>query len=148
MVTNTTSITAHMNERFTVQVQGSQSFTIDQPEKAGGNNAGPNPLEIFLGSLAGCVGAIGRIIAMQENLPVHGMRIDIEADMNKRGLMGRPTEDRMGFQAIRLTVDVDADMPQDEIERFVQRIQERCPIADNIKAPTPIEVKVLEPVMV
>ena len=42
-----------------------RAFTavIDEPEKLGGTNAGPNPIDIALASLAGCMNVTGHLVA-------------------------------------------------------------------------------------
>jgi uncharacterized OsmC-like protein len=42
-------------DRFVLEVRGHQLY-VDQPREAGGSDAGPTPTELFVASLAGCVG--------------------------------------------------------------------------------------------
>jgi putative redox protein len=45
-------------DRFTISVRG-HDITIDQPLGDGGDDEGPTPSELFVASLAGCVGSWG-----------------------------------------------------------------------------------------
>lgn len=101
-------------------------------EMAGGNDEGPNPLEIFLSSLPACICAIGRIIANQRRIDLRGIEVELEGDIDKDFLMGKTTEGRAGFTEIRSFVHIDADMTKAEKEAFLKDIALRCPIADNM----------------
>ena len=125
-------LSASMAEGFKTNIHCSKPFVIDQPKAMGGNDEGPNPLEVFLSSLPACICAIGRIISNQKRLDVKGIHVDLEGDIDKDFLLGKTEEGRSGFTEIRVFVDINADMTQDEKESFVKEIQKRCPIADNI----------------
>lgn len=53
--------------------------------------------------------------------------------------MGKSKYYRAGFQGIKVITTIEADMSKEEKEKFVNEIDERCPIADNIAGITPIE---------
>lgn len=133
MPKSTIKVSALMGETYRTQINCSHPFVIDQPKMAGGNDEGPNPLEIFLASLPACICAIGRIIATQRRIPLRGMDVEVEGDIDKDFLMGKTTEGRSGFTEIRSFISIDADMTMAEKEAFLNDIAVRCPIADNIK---------------
>lgn len=120
-----------MRDGFRTEISCSNNFIVDQPKPAG-NNEGPNPMEIFLSSLPACICAIGRIIANQRRLPVHGISVKLEGDIDKDFLLGKTEEGRAGFIEIRTFVEIDADMTQEEKEAYLHDIEKRCPIADNM----------------
>ncbi len=136
-----------MGGTFSTQINCSHPFIIDQPKIAGGNDEGPNPLEIFLASLPACICAIGRIIARQRRIDLRGIEVDIEGDIDKDFLMGKTTEGRAGFTEIRSFVNIDADMTKEEKEAFLKEIAMRCPIADNIALTTVVKPVVVEKIM-
>jgi uncharacterized OsmC-like protein len=114
------------------------SVIVDQSKAGGGENAGPSPLEYLFVSLAGCISAIGRIIANQKKLPLRGMEIEVSGELNPAGLLGKDTDDRIGFKNISASVDIDADMSEEEKANFLAEIDSRCPISDNISKETPV----------
>ncbi|MBN1987003.1 MAG: OsmC family protein [Prolixibacteraceae bacterium] len=136
-------VSASMGAGFSTQINCSQPFVIDQPKAGGGNDEGPNPLEIFLSSLPACICAIGRIIANQRRIKLRGIEVDVEGDIDKDFLMGKTTEGRAGFTEIRSYVYIDADMSDEEKELFLKEIAFRCPIADNMA-----QKSVIKPVLV
>ena len=48
------SVTHQTGDRFQLQVRGHR-LTCDQPSADGGDDQGPTPTELFVGSLAACV---------------------------------------------------------------------------------------------
>jgi putative redox protein len=113
---------------------------IDQPAPAGGTDAGPIPLDVQLIALGGCVAAIGRIIANQRKLPVRGIEVSVEGDIDTDVLLGKPSDKRVGFSAIAARVKIDADMSPAEKAQFLHDIDLRCPISENLQNVTPVSV--------
>lgn len=133
------SIQADMNEGFAVTAQlGEHKVTIDQPVAARGTGLGPTPLEYFLFSIAGCIGTIGRIAAMQQKIELRGMKISVEGDYDPAGLLGKESDVRTGFQQIRIQAEIDADMTDAEKEIFLNDICHRCPLHDNTRLETDV----------
>ena len=144
MAISTMSVKGKMGEGFKTEIECSHPFVIDQPKGMGGNDEGPNPMEIFLASLPACICAIGRIISNQKRLHVRRIDATVEGDIDKDFLLGKTDEGRSGFTELRVIVDVDADMSIAEKEEFVKEIQRRCPIADNIKETTLLKPSLAE----
>lgn len=134
-------VNAKSAEGFRIDVAARDHvFVIDQAETMGGKNEGPNPMEFVLAALAGCMVTVGKIIAMQERLPIVGLDVKVEADLDVSVLMGK-AEGSAGMSGIKATIHVDApQLSREEIETFVQKIEKRCPVTDNLKNPTPISV--------
>ncbi|MEE4197378.1 MAG: OsmC family protein [Bacteroidales bacterium] len=132
MAISTVKLEAQVKEGFKTDIKCSHNFVIDQPKQGGGQDLGPNPLEIFLSSLPACICAIGKIISNQKRLNVRGINVKVEGDIDKDFLMGKSEEGRAGFTEIRSYIDVDADLSTEEKESFIREIEKRCPIADNM----------------
>ncbi|NLJ82632.1 MAG: OsmC family protein [Bacteroidales bacterium] len=132
MASMTIKVSALMKDKFRTEIQCSNPFVIDQPVAAGGNNEGPNPLEVFLSTLPACICAIGRIIANQRKIKLNKIEVKTEGDIDKDFLLGITKEGRAGFTEIRNYVTIDADMTEEEKEAFLNDIESRCPIADNM----------------
>lgn len=144
MAISTIKVSGEMGRTFSTKINCSHPFVIDQPKMAGGNDEGPNPLEVFLCSLPACICAIGRIIAQQRRIKLNGIRVTAEGDIDKDFLLGKTTEGRAGFTEIRSYVDIDAEMTSEEKQSFLEDIAARCPIADNIAKSSVIKPVVVE----
>ena len=132
-----------LNEKFKLEgdVHG-HKMVVDQPANAGGTDAGPTPLDYLFAAHAGCLGTVARIIAMQKKLPVRGIRISVEGDINTDGLLGKPTDDPIGFKEIRVTADVDGDLTKEEKETLLHDADRRCPVSFNLQNSTPVKITV------
>ncbi len=133
MAMKTVKVESTLDSKFKIEsdVRG-HVITVDQPANAGGTDAGPTPLEYLMVALAGCIGTIGRIVAMQTKREIRGMKITAEGDLNVDGLLGKPTEDPVGFKEFRILVDIDADMTAEEKDAFVHAVDARCPVSWNL----------------
>lgn len=136
------SIESKLGESFVIEtdIRGHR-IVIDQPAAASGSDSGPTPLELLFASLAGCVGTIARIIAMQRRIELRGMSIRVEGELDTDGLLGKPIDGRVGFDGITVVVDVDADMSDEEKTAFIHEVDRRCPVSENLLHATSINVK-------
>lgn len=118
---------------FRVDLQaGNHKIIIDQTQPGGGNDEGPNPLDVLLFSLGGCLGTIAAIVAKQERINLRGFDLEIEGDYDPANLMGKTTEGRAGFTEIRVNVKIDADLSDEEKKEFFHKVDSRCPTSDNL----------------
>ena len=130
MADKTVKVTSVLDGKFKIEsdIRGHAIF-VDQPANAGGTDTGPTPLEYLMVSIAGCIGSLGRIIAMQKRLDVKGMKITVEGDLNVDGLLGKKTDDPVGFKCIRVFAEIDSDMSQEEKDAYLHLVDERCPVS-------------------
>lgn len=141
---STIKVSSKMGAGFRTEVQCSHPFIIDQPKASGGTDEGPNPLEIYLTSLAGCISALARIIAMQRKINLKGVEVVVEGDIDKGFLMGQTKDGRAGFTAVRTCVKIDADMKEEEKNSYLEEIEHRCPISDNMANKSTVEIEICD----
>lgn len=71
------SVTYHGGMRHDI-VCGKHRIVTDQPVEDGGQDAGLSPVELFVGSVASCVGYfVGRFCA-RHDIPQEGLRVEAE----------------------------------------------------------------------
>jgi putative redox protein len=140
----TISIDARLEDKFKVEVKaGDRILYADQPKAGGGTDAGPNPFEYFLTSLAGCIATAARIIANQKSINLNGMTIRIEGAFDTEILLGKSRGNRAGMTEVKVTLNIDSDMPKKEKDDFAREIYSRCPVSDNIANMTPLTIQVI-----
>ena len=138
-------VVASMGEGFTVESQiRNHKVFIDQPEQGGGKDTGPTPLELLFFSLAGCLLSIARIAANQKRIALRSMEVRIEGEIDSDGLLGKNKDVRVGFPNIKAFVKMDADMTEDQKREFLEEVDLRCPVSDNLHEPTPVALELLE----
>ncbi|MCE7863798.1 MAG: OsmC family peroxiredoxin [Bacteroidetes bacterium CHB5] len=113
-------------------------FIVDEPAELGGTNLAPNPVEYILAGYAGCINVVAHITAKELNIDLKDLQIDIEGDLNPARLFGTSFTERAGYQ--QLTVSLKTKTKLDEVlkTRWLQEIENRCPVNDNLRNATPI----------
>jgi putative redox protein len=102
--------------RHTVQVRDHQ-VTVDEPIAEGGDDAGPDPLELLAVSLASCTAITMEMYAARKGWEIGHVEVDVEYSPAERGC---PTK----FQLVMRFPD---DLPEDQVERL-RTIAAKCPV--------------------
>jgi putative redox protein len=140
----TISVEAKLDQKFKLEVKaGNHTVYVDQPTNAGGMDAGPNPIEYLFTSLAGCIATTARIIAIQKRIKLNSMDIKVEGAFDTEIILGKSKENRPGVSGINVTLNIDAEMSKEEKEAYVQEIESRCPVSDNLEHPTSLKVEIV-----
>jgi len=125
-------------ETHTVVEARDFTFSVDEPTDMGGTNAGPNPVEYLLGALAGCLNVVGHQIAAEMDIEMKTIEIDIEGDLDPRKFMGQAEEPRAGYQTVDVTLTAETDADDETLGEWLEAVEERCPVSDNISNATPV----------
>ena len=118
----------------------SRRFTIsvDEPPFLGGADAHPNPIEVLLAALAGCVTAGIATNADMFGVPIDAMSIEVEADVDARGVLGHDKSVRNGVTDIRYTVTIQSPASEAEVRRCKETIDRKSPVRDTLASPVSI----------
>ena len=112
----------------------------DNPTEFGGSNTTANPAETFAFGLGACVVNTGRLIAGQWGLAPTNISAVIEGSVNLSRVLGIPSDDRAGFQGLKIRVSIEGGLSEADKERLLAEIRSRCPMCDNVENPTPFEI--------
>lgn len=120
--------------RFTANVRGHQIVT-DQPERAGGTDSGPMPLELLGASLGTCIALYVQQFCEVRDLPFAGMRVEVfqQTDRNPS---------RVAQFSVRVI------MPEELPEQYVamlDKVVQSCPAHYTLAHETEITVNVVMP---
>ncbi len=116
------------------------TLTIDEPERLGGTNKGPNPVEVLLASLAGCLDFTGTIVAKEMGYELENLEIEVEGDMDPRGVMGK-ADVPIGFQEIRVKFNDIDGIPKEDISDFLKEVENRCPVDNTLEEGVRIKIE-------
>jgi uncharacterized OsmC-like protein len=117
-------------------------FDGDHPELFAAEDKGATPTEIVLVALASCLTAGVATIAQNREIQLRSVTATLEGDMDVRGVLGADSDVRNGFGGIRVTYQIDADAPREDIEALVAQSQKRSAVYDIITNPTNVTVAV------
>lgn len=134
-------IKAHSeNPTKTVVTARNFKIIVDEPKNLGGTDDGANPVEYLLAAFAGCLNVVGHLVAREMGFSLRGIEIDMEGDLDPGKFMGKDTEERAGYQEIRVTLKPDADADAETLAMWMTAVKGRCPVSDNISNATPVKV--------
>jgi len=96
---------------------------VDQPEEAGGSDAAPTPVELFVASLASCVAHYVRKYLVRHSLPTKGMTVDAAFTMAERPA-------RVG--EINVSIDLPEGLP-DERKAALLAVASHCTVHNTLE---------------
>jgi uncharacterized OsmC-like protein len=115
----------------------------DAPPGLGGVDSGPAAVETLLIALAGCVTSGIAANAALFEVPIDGLDIELEADIDLRGLFGHDKSVRNGFSDIRYTVTIQSPASEEKVRRCKETIDRKSPVRDTLATPPNITSKLI-----
>ncbi len=115
-------------------------FDEDEPPVLLGSNLGANPVEYLLTALSGCLTTSLIAYASARGITVKGVQSRYEGDIDLRGFLGISEDVPVGYQNIRVSFSIDADISDEEKEELVRMAQKYSPVFNTISRMTPVTV--------
>lgn len=119
--------------RTQLHVRQFEPFYSDEPEELGGRDTGPSPMEYMVAAVNGCVSVMIHLIAEEMGLAYQAAELEIEGDLDVRGLKGAPNVDPH-FQAMRLQIRIKTRESRERLEELREQVERRCPGVRLIRA--------------
>lgn len=123
-------VTHDAGDRFAIEIRG-HTVVVDQPEEIGGEDEGPTPTELFVASLAACVGFYARRYLARHRLDATGLRVEVAWDMATK-------PSRVGEVTLRVVVP--ASVP-DERRAGLLAQASHCTVHNTLHQPLPIAIE-------
>jgi uncharacterized OsmC-like protein len=120
--------------------RSAQSFDLDEPPVLLGKNKGANPVEYLLVALSGCLTTSLIAHASAKGIEVRKVESRYEGDLDLRGFLGISEEVEVGYQNIRVTFKIDADITEEQKEELIRMAQKYSPVFNTVTKKTPISV--------
>lgn len=115
---------------------GKHRIITDQPVEDGGQDAGMSPVELFVGSLAGCVGYfVGRFCG-RHGIPQEGLSVEAEWTM---------AEGPHRIGRIDIGIHFSHRITTEQKERLL-KVAHGCTVHQSIAVPPNIDIKLNSPV--
>lgn len=115
-----------------IQVRDLSPFIVDEPERLGGTNEGPNPLEYLLGAVSACTSIIINYAAKEQNFRYDGVRFSAEGTLDPRGFKGVEGVTTY-FQTVNINVILETEESNENILALKETVEKRCPIYNLLK---------------
>jgi uncharacterized OsmC-like protein len=98
--------------------------------------------DMLLEALAACAGVTLRAVATALEIPVRGGTIDVEGDLDFRGTLGVSKEAPVGFREIRLSLNLDSDATQEQLDTLLKLTERYCVVLQTLRSSPPVTTMV------
>src|SRR4029450_12892016 len=129
------SVAHQTGDRFQLQVRGHR-LTCDQPPADGGTDQGPTPTELFVASLAACVGFYARRALARHHLDATGLRVEAAYTMSP----DRPA--RVDTITLRLLLPQPLEPNR---RRALLAVVEHCTVHNSLSTPPQVRITLSAP---
>lgn len=115
-------------------------FTNGEPPILLGKNEGANPVEFLLHALAGCVTTTTILHATARGIRIDSLSTELEGDIDLRGLLGLDDSVSPGYEGIRMTMRIEADCSDEELESLLSFVYTHSPVCTTVCRPVPVKL--------
>lgn len=120
---------------------GERRIRADEPEKLGGTDTAPNPVEYALAALGSCQAITYRVWADRLGLSLDRVRVHVAGDLDLKGFFGLDPSTRPGFGGVDVRVELDGPEEEESYKRLFQVVNRHCPVLDLFENPVPVELR-------
>ncbi|HTC23581.1 MAG TPA: OsmC family protein [Gemmatimonadales bacterium] len=89
--------------------------------------------DMLLEALVACAGVTLRAVATALEIPIRGGQLRAEGDLDFRGTLGVVKDVPVGFQAIRLSIDLDTDAGPEQLDRLLALTERYCVVLQTLR---------------
>lgn len=144
--------------RITLSARGS---TTDQPvtcsidigrmvyeaqahEGVAGPGTGPCSGDLLLGALAACAQVTTQMVATSMGIAFERIEVVVEGDLDLRGTLGIARDVPVGFDAIRLRLEIDAPGASvEELAELHEKAERYCTVLQTLRTPPAITTELV-----
>lgn len=126
--------------RSSVSVRGFAPIASDEPVGLGGDDTAPNPVEQLLGALGNCLAVGYAANASVAGIELRDLRIDLEGDLDLHTFLGLNPSGNAGYEAIRVSVHVDADASTEQLAALHERVVGTSPVGHTLSRAVPVSI--------
>lgn len=136
--------------RITLSAKGSQSgdavaCSVDvgrivQEAQAhpgvGGPGTGACSGDLLLGAIAACAQVTCQMVAAAMGIEAERIEVAVEGDLDLRGTLGVSRDAQVGFEAIRVSFDIDAPgTSEEELGKLIEKTERYCTVLQTLREP-------------
>jgi uncharacterized OsmC-like protein len=112
----------------------------DEPVVLLGEGAEANPMDYVLTGLAACLTTSLVYHAAARGIQLDEVETRLEGDLDLHGFLGLCESVRNGFEDVKVTVRIKADVPEETLEELCRVAQKYSPVFEIISKPVPVSV--------
>lgn len=126
---STMSVTYDTGDRFSIAMRGHE-VVVDQPVEMHGDDLGPTPTELFVASLASCVGFYARRYLQRHQLDATGLIVEVSYAMATKPA-------RVGDVTLRIVVPAGVPVAR---RAALLAMAEHCTVHNTLTVPPQIDI--------
>ena len=113
-----------------------------EPEGLLAEAVAPNASEALLAAFGSCLATGIHANAVAQGIPIRSLQLELEADINTTAVWGAGDlhPKTIGFEAVRVQVQLDADAPRGLLEALVEHATRWSPVANTMHNPVHLDV--------
>lgn len=96
---------------------------------------------MLLEALVACAGVTLKAVATALGIELRGGRVKAEGDLDFRGTLGVDKSAAVGFRAIRLAFEIDADAAQDQLDQLLKLTERYCVVFQTLNHKPELDVR-------
>ena len=112
----------------------------DEPAVLLGEGAEANPMDYVLTGLAACLTTSLVYHAAARAIQLDEVESRLEADLDLHGFLGLSESVRNGFEDVKVTIRIKADVPDETLAELCRAAQKHSSVFDIISKPVPVSV--------
>jgi len=124
------------------------TVVVDEPLHLFGENTAPAPGEMILAALGGCLAVGITAVATWKTVKLSKLELKLEGDIGNSAAWGAGGAERepsqMGFQAIRVFVEIEGDATREELDAIVKHANHFSPVANTMRNPVAFDIKLAD----
>jgi uncharacterized OsmC-like protein len=97
--------------------------------------------DMLLEALVACAGVTLKAVATAIGVAIRSGRVSAEGDIDFRGTLGVAKDAPVGFSEIRLTFELDADAPPEQLDTLLKLTERYCVVLQTLNRPPTIAAK-------
>lgn len=105
---------------------------IDEPTWLSGTDKGPNPVELLLSALGGCVSVGFVATASGMGIKINSLEVNVSGQIDLKVFLGL-REGNSGFDEIDVQFTVDSDADDKQIEELVAQAMKLSPVKNSLQ---------------
>ncbi len=98
--------------------------------------------DMLLEALVACAGVTLKAVATAVEVPLRSGNVIAEGDLDFRGTLGVDKQAKVGFEAIRLTFELQTDASQEKIDNLIRLTERYCVVLQTLSSNPQIGVNV------
>jgi uncharacterized OsmC-like protein len=117
---------------------GESVWVSDSAPGLGGNALGPSAPELLLGALASCLVHTYLIVAALHAIPVEGVSVDAQGELDMRAVVGLPSETLPVMKRLTYQATVQTGAGDEAVARMHAEVERLCPVLNTLRLPVEV----------